>query len=384
MNTVDLNRDQIWQLITAQLSGNLAEPEQSKLQQWLKAHPEDELMFDQLQQIWERSMDLDIPASDTERQWQRLQAGVQKASQVPMILNQREGVLSKPRSYMWWGIAGLVLLASLGFLYNLTRSQGSTEQQAHQLGGVVPEIELKLPYKVDADSLWKTRLPDGTRVWLNKGAQLYYGDNFNIQDRQVKLIGEAYFEVHPDAARPFIIKAGPSSTKVLGTSFNLRSTPNEAAIQVVTGEVSFMPSSAPKEIVLKAGEAGSLRKNRLRKSKLSHTHFLDWKHALDYEYEISNPADFLSDNFRTKRSAINQTQIEGVIHNHAKLATYHDITLRIQYYSGKKEKMRSYQFTVYQTIGPGETIDYRYRLADWFSTTDAIEIKIIDASITKN
>lgn len=70
-------------------------------------------------------------------------------------------------------------------------------------------------------------LSDGTRVWLNTESQLRYPVQFTGERRTVYLVGEAYFDVHPDASHPFTVISGPAEVTVLGTSFNLRAYPEE-------------------------------------------------------------------------------------------------------------------------------------------------------------
>lgn len=75
-------------------------------------------------------------------------------------------------------------------------------------------------------------LSDGTKIWLNGGSSLLYPANFDADRREVTLTGEAYFEVQHDKKRPFVVRL-PNGVdiRVLGTSFNLRSYPDEAKIQ---------------------------------------------------------------------------------------------------------------------------------------------------------
>ena len=49
-------------------------------------------------------------------------------------------------------------------------------------------------------------LADGTKVWLNAMSELKYPTRFNGNTRCVELKGEAFFEVKPDAQRPFYVK----------------------------------------------------------------------------------------------------------------------------------------------------------------------------------
>lgn len=73
-------------------------------------------------------------------------------------------------------------------------------------------------------------LDDGTRLTLNRGAQLIYPDRFTGRQREIFLSGEAYFEVAHDAAHPFVVRAGDLKIRVLGTKFNIEAYPDSPTI----------------------------------------------------------------------------------------------------------------------------------------------------------
>ncbi|MCG8308072.1 MAG: DUF4974 domain-containing protein [Cytophagales bacterium] len=81
-------------------------------------------------------------------------------------------------------------------------------------------------------------LPDGSKVKLNAESHIEYYPDFE-DDRTVKLIGEAFFEVVKDSLRPFEVKTGDLCIKVLGTSFNVEAFPYERDVKValVTGKL---------------------------------------------------------------------------------------------------------------------------------------------------
>jgi transmembrane sensor len=85
----------------------------------------------------------------------------------------------------------------------------------------------------------KQLLPDGSTVWLNPNTQLSYPSRFG-KLREVKMQGEAFFEVTKDHAHPFVITSGKVLTKVWGTSFRIRSIPGEknTEVSVLSGKVS--------------------------------------------------------------------------------------------------------------------------------------------------
>jgi transmembrane sensor len=90
------------------------------------------------------------------------------------------------------------------------------------------------------------KLPDGSEVWLSPATQITYPDHFNTAKREVKLTGEAFFEVVHDTKHPFIISSGNLKTVVLGTSFNVRAYPkaSSAEVTVISGKVGVVLNTA--------------------------------------------------------------------------------------------------------------------------------------------
>lgn len=85
-------------------------------------------------------------------------------------------------------------------------------------------------FSTDLGQRAQTTLPDGSKVWINSSSKLTYTNSFWSSDRQVDLVGEAYFEVAPQNGNKFIVKSKDVETTVLGTKFNVRSKSNETKI----------------------------------------------------------------------------------------------------------------------------------------------------------
>lgn len=84
------------------------------------------------------------------------------------------------------------------------------------------------------------RLSDGTLIFLDELTELRYPESLQGAKRTVQLEkGNAFFSVAHDAAHPFIVTLGKSSVTVLGTSFNIRTNPEEIYVSVKTGTVRF-------------------------------------------------------------------------------------------------------------------------------------------------
>lgn len=116
-------------------------------------------------------------------------------------------------------------------------------------------------------------LPDGTKVWLNAGSRISYEKNFNATLRAVTLTGEAFFDVAPNANKPFTIHTAHIDIRVLGTSFNVKSYPTDKTTEatLIRGsiEVSFHNRTSdkiilkPNEKLVVSNEDSTLQKERI-------------------------------------------------------------------------------------------------------------------------
>jgi len=99
-------------------------------------------------------------------------------------------------------------------------------------------------------------LPDGTKVWLNAGSEITYGEDYGTGLREVNLTGEAYFDVVKNVNKPFIIHAGNINIKVLGTAFNVRCYPGEKNTEtsLVRGSLEITMKGSTEKYLLKPYE----------------------------------------------------------------------------------------------------------------------------------
>lgn len=74
-------------------------------------------------------------------------------------------------------------------------------------------------------------LPDGSRVWINDDSKITYGKSFGKESRELKLEGEAYFDVVKDKTRPFIVHTKTADIKVLGTAFNVKAYADDSNLE---------------------------------------------------------------------------------------------------------------------------------------------------------
>ena len=100
-------------------------------------------------------------------------------------------------------------------------------------------------------------LADGTKVFLNAGSEISYPVVFAGDKREVKLKGEAYFEVRKDERRPFFVQAGDVQIQVLGTSFNVTAYPGRGRIETTLEEGKIQLTDGRESVEVSPGKQAS-------------------------------------------------------------------------------------------------------------------------------
>lgn len=127
----------------------------------------------------------------------------------------------------WWAAASIAAIALVSWLV---------------FGQMGADSVIKT-FATNSRQIKKVVLPDQSVVWLNSNSEISFDKNFNRRSlRNVKLRGEAFFEVQPNPARPFQVETPHGLIEVLGTSFNVRGLKIETQteVQVMHGLVALM------------------------------------------------------------------------------------------------------------------------------------------------
>lgn len=127
-------------------------------------------------------------------------------------------------------------------------------------------------------------LPDGTKVWLNAASSLRFPTAFTDKDRTVLLTGEAYFEVAPGKDKPFIVQAGETRTRVLGTHFDVMAYQDEKAIRTTLLEGAVKMEKDQTGSLLEPGDQGVFEpgSDRLTTKKVNVEATVAWKDGYYY------------------------------------------------------------------------------------------------------
>ena len=136
-------------------------------------------------------------------------------------------------------------------------------------------------------------LSDGTRVMLNANSTLEYPASFDDAEvREVRLKGEAHFEVTKNPHRPFVVKAGEMQTQVLGTIFDVKAYRKDAPkVTLMQGKVKV--SNADTEVEMRPGQTATLQADKIVVSKASSS-ASDWLEG-DFDMDQVTLAEAMSD-----------------------------------------------------------------------------------------
>ncbi|MDR1415067.1 MAG: FecR family protein [Odoribacteraceae bacterium] len=122
-------------------------------------------------------------------------------------------------------------------------------------------------------------LSDGTRVWLNSGSRVRFPVRFTGDTREVEMDGEVCFDVAKDGGRPFVVRAGEVSLRVLGTLFNVEAYAGEPVVTtLVNGSLKL--SSGKNEQMLRPGEQATLLSDGFVVREMRASESVEWIHGV--------------------------------------------------------------------------------------------------------
>jgi transmembrane sensor len=143
----------------------------------------------------------------------------------------------------------------------------------------------------DFGQISKVVLPDSSVIWINSGSTIRYNNQFSATNRDIDLIGEAFFKVHKNKALPLIVSSADLKVKVLGTEFSMMAYPEENSIQVVLekGKVELTSTSHSNfRQEMKPGELASFNKEKkeLALSTVNTILYTSWKDGMINIYNL--------------------------------------------------------------------------------------------------
>ena len=139
-------------------------------------------------------------------------------------------------------------------------------------------MEQNISHHYAEESMTTVDLSDGSRIYLNKGAEITYAKAFK-NHREIELKGEAFFEVMSDPNNPFTVHTGEMLVTVLGTSFNVKQleNPSDVEVYVKTGKVRVSLEESDQFIQLEPEEMGIFEDSQLTNSRQEDPNYISWK-----------------------------------------------------------------------------------------------------------
>lgn len=182
-------------------------------------------------------------------------------------------------------------------------------------------------------------LSDGTIVSLNSASRLTYTSNYNQDNRELNLIGEAYFEVTSNQEKPFIVHTKELNTKVHGTTFNINAYDDneEITVSVTSGKVNVFDNQTVNEFleVNQALTYNTLDKSHVKKQSNTENATV-WKNnvlLLD-DYNLETTCKILEKWFDVKIDIIDENLKSELIHGTFTEPNLKDVLTSIQFSIG--------------------------------------------------
>src|SRR5690554_1394333 len=217
---MDHSQQDIDQLISLYLSRQASVGQRQALEEWLASSSENRATFHRLEKIWAMSIPMEY-----DRKMDSVRDRIWTNASIPVEEPKHTHIDSHRISPFPWTRVAAIFIFFVAGAWLFTEFYKDKETAAPE-----PVVWLE---KVNPSGQRSSHLlPDGTRVWLNVASSLTFPQEFSDTLRQVKLTGEAFFEVAKDAQKPFVVEAEGFNTLVLGTEFNVQAYPEDPEVKV--------------------------------------------------------------------------------------------------------------------------------------------------------
>lgn len=195
-------------------------------------------------------------------------------------------------------------------------------------------------------------LTDGTIVHLNSGSHLKYPLQFSNSQRHVILDGEAYFIVAKNPNKPFTVETKHTTTRVLGTRFNLKEFAGDqhSSIVIDEGRVQFSAPGCADTLILTANTRAVFRNYSMEKSGVQASSYLSWKNNILHfnDIPLSEAIPIIERWYNVKIQVKNQAlyplKIRGDFKNPSLLSLLQDLS----YLMNLKYKIKQNEVSLYQ------------------------------------
>lgn len=179
---------------------------------------------------------------------------------------------------------------------NTLQSINLNEQVIGKVSHNASTRDLWITIKTPMSGKFQFILPDGSAVWLNTDSELSYPQSFGHSAREVKLIGEAYFEVAKQQENnrhiPFVVRSNQQDVKVLGTKFNITAYPNDriSTTTLIEGAVEVTARSKTETLLLRPNEQTVISSTGMEKNPVHSADITAWMEGYIVLRELDLPS----------------------------------------------------------------------------------------------
>lgn len=191
--------------------------EKAEVELWIGKSSTNAHLFEQLKKEWIFVHDTDQAVyPDKRKLWNSI------AMRIDETTNITANYFPKKFLFRYVSIAALIALligGGISFFYKTRIDNRFAENAVSRI-------------KTPEGQKMQVVLPDGSHVWLNGGSELAYSENFNRADRQVRLKGEAYFDITKNPSKKFVVETSDLNVVVKGTAFDVSAYADDDFISV--------------------------------------------------------------------------------------------------------------------------------------------------------
>lgn len=219
------------------LAGESPADERAAVERWAASSPRHREELEALRAVWRPTA---AGGWDPDRAWQRVRVEVGGAPVVGRL------PVARPTRRIGLAMAAMLLLAfGVAIGWQALRPAAAIDRAT----GPGETLEVALG--------------DGSTVVLAPRSTLHIPGGYGRRERRVELEGEAWFEVHHDAERRFVVHIAGREVEDIGTSFTLRSRdPDSLDVAVIEGEVAVRSPGTPGARQLRAGDVARFAPER--------------------------------------------------------------------------------------------------------------------------
>lgn len=169
--------------------------------------------------------------------------------------------------------------------FTLTEGNGTTVQTKGknlQYNTTLTDgAEIHNTLKVPRGGEYYLTLADGTVVWLNSDSELTYPVAFHGDTREIKLKGEAFFDVAHHPEKLFIVHTDQFDIQVTGTRFNIRNYPDEPQTATLAeGHIQLRKDNRVYQVL--PGQQAIVEGNRISLQQVKLEEAIAWQYEAFY------------------------------------------------------------------------------------------------------